>query len=165
MNLPTQTLNLIVNNEEKLRRPCEKVTREQSCSIAAHLFSFLYQHPELNGVGLAANQLGIYKQVAVVKIRGLRPIILANPKIIAGKNIIQSEEGCLSFPDLGLTCLRFGSIIVEDEYGLRKFQGEEAIVAEHEICHCHSLLMQDFQLRYNFGSIEFKRLMEKVGLW
>lgn len=163
MNLPTQTLNLIVNDEEKLRRPCEKVTREQSCSIAAHLFSFLYQYPELHGIGLAANQLGIYKQVAVVKL--YRPIILANPKIIAGKGIIESGEGCLSFPGLALTCLRFGSIIVEDEYGLRKFAGEEAIVVQHEAAHCRSLLIQDFEAKNSFSISEFKLLMKKVGLW
>ena len=55
---------------------------------------------EANGVGLAAVQVGILKQVIVIDTgEGDEPLILINPKILKEKGVQEVEEGCLSFPN------------------------------------------------------------------
>jgi peptide deformylase len=55
------------------------------------------------GVGLAANQVGIARRVAVVDVGDddPPPLVLINPRIVAmGDARETAEEGCLSIPDL-----------------------------------------------------------------
>ena len=70
------------------------------------------------GIGLAANQIGITKQVFVMgsdNIPGFpKPFAVFNPKIISiDKEKEIFKEGCLSFPGLWLTVKRPKKIIVE----------------------------------------------------
>ncbi|MCE7857594.1 MAG: peptide deformylase [Ignavibacteria bacterium CHB3] len=60
-----------------------------------------------NGVGLAANQIGLNKQIFVADIspvegyENFKPIVMINPKIISKSDETTSiEEGCLSIPEL-----------------------------------------------------------------
>ena len=54
------------------------------------------------GVGLAANQVGVTRRVAVVDLSaGEEPdqlLVLINPEIVAAEGSVADEEGCLSFP-------------------------------------------------------------------
>ncbi|MEE1086602.1 MAG: peptide deformylase [Schaedlerella sp.] len=52
---------------------------------------------EANGVGLAAPQVGILKQIVVIDV-GDGPIVLINPEIIETAGEQTGEEGCLSVP-------------------------------------------------------------------
>ena len=53
-----------------------------------------------NGVGLAAVQVGILKQVVIIQEDEEAPIyVLINPEIISTSGIQTVEEGCLSFPN------------------------------------------------------------------
>lgn len=56
---------------------------------------------ELNGVGLAAPQVGSNRRVVVIDVvwpnKDPQPLILINPKIVFTEGEILSEEGCLSF--------------------------------------------------------------------
>ena len=53
-----------------------------------------------NGVGLAAVQVGILKQVVIIQEEEDAPIyVLINPEIISETGIQTVEEGCLSFPN------------------------------------------------------------------
>lgn len=56
---------------------------------------------KLNGVGLAAVQVGVLKRIVVIDIyeEGVKPYILINPEIIKTKGEQTVEEGCLSFPN------------------------------------------------------------------
>ena len=69
-----------------------------------------------NGIGLAANQVGLLKRVFVIKLQNAdKPIAMFNPRVISTSNQNQtSSEGCLSFPDLWLDVKRPYSI--ESEY-------------------------------------------------
>jgi len=69
---------------------------------------------ESNGVGLAAVQVGILKQVIVIDIDdGSEPLILINPKILKEKGVQEVEEGCLSFPNKYAKVERPAEITVE----------------------------------------------------
>jgi peptide deformylase len=60
---------------------------------------------------LAANQVGIDAQVAVVNVR--EPLVLINPKIIEKHNEIPFYEGCLSYPGKGVHTKRYRDVIVQ----------------------------------------------------
>ena len=56
---------------------------------------------KLNGVGLAAVQVGVLKKVIVIDLyeEGVLPYVLINPVITKTKGEQTVEEGCLSFPN------------------------------------------------------------------
>ncbi len=60
-----------------------------------------------NGIGLAANQVGLNKKIFVIDLKGaedyadFKPLVVINPEIIAySDEIVTMEEGCLSLPNL-----------------------------------------------------------------
>ena len=98
----TKEHNPIIN--KKLR----EVSVEEGLSIATELFQILNQRGD--GIGLAANQVGIDAQVAVVNVR--EPLVLINPKIISKEVEIPFYEGCLSYPGKGVNTKRYRDIVV-----------------------------------------------------
>ena len=98
----TKEHNPIIN--KKLR----EVSVEEGLSIATELFQILNKRGD--GIGLAANQVGIDAQVAVVNVR--EPLVLINPKIISKENEIPFYEGCLSYPGKGVHTKRYRDIVI-----------------------------------------------------
>ncbi len=100
------------------------------------------------GIGLAANQIGIASQVIVGRVEK-EPIILINPIIKEAKGEDLLEEGCLSIPDTSVEIARAESLVVqgfdpdgeEIEYELK---GLEARVIQHEIDHLNGILIVDY---------------------
>ena len=100
-----------------------------------------------DGVGLAANQVGIDSAVCVVKVR--EPIILINPKIVGkfGKSFFQ--EGCLSFQgDYVLTERWTDIVVVDDNHRNQLFfsfekNALECVCVQHEIDHLNGITMFD----------------------
>lgn len=93
---------------------------------------------KLNGVGLAAVQVGVLKRVVVIDIyeEGVPPFILINPKIIKTKGIQTVEEGCLSFPNKFAKIVRPKEVIVEalNENGEKiKVHGKDLLA--QALCH------------------------------
>ena len=64
-----------------------------------------------DGIGLAANQVGIDSSVAVVNVR--KPLILINPTIIEKWDEIDFYEGCLSYPKKGVHTKRYKNIVIK----------------------------------------------------
>ncbi len=100
---------------------------------------------EANGVGLAANQIGVSKSVFVYDI-GDGPITIVNPKIVESDGEWTFEEGCLSVPGLSWEITRPNAIhlvgldldgneisIETDEYEGRVFQ--------HELDHLNGVVL------------------------
>ena len=90
-----------------IQKKLREVSVEEGLEIATELFQILNKRKD--GIGLAANQVGINAQVAVVNVR--EPLVLINPKIISKTNEIPYYEGCLSYPGKGVhtkgrTCCR-----------------------------------------------------------
>ncbi|NWG28733.1 MAG: peptide deformylase, partial [Ignavibacteriaceae bacterium] len=72
-----------------------------------------------NGIGLAANQIGLNKQIFVVDVSPVegyekyKPVAMINPKIISKSEETDSvEEGCLSIPELRAEIIRPKSVFV-----------------------------------------------------
>lgn len=82
--------------DEVLRKKCRRVEK-----LDEKLFQLLDDMADTmhkaNGVGLAAPQVGILKQVAVIDV-GDGVIELINPEIISQRGSVVDVEGCLSVP-------------------------------------------------------------------
>ena len=111
-----------------------------------------------NGVGLAAVQVGILKQIIVIDVDDDKgPYILINPKILKTKGQKECEEGCLSFPNEFGKVIRPTEVQVEffDRSGnLVKLKAKDLLAQAicHEIDHLNGVLFVDKVLP---GTLEY----------
>ena len=162
--------------QKKLRR----VTVEEGYKIATELLEILAARKD--GIGLAANQVGIDAAVAVVNVR--EPIVLINPEIVSRETEIPYYEGCLSFPGKGCHTKRYETIEVKSdnvdgtmvfsgvdtgeeakgtwEDGQQKQNRElrtlEAVCVQHEIDHLNGMRILD-----RAQELTIRRTERKIG--
>ena len=148
-----------------IQKKLKEVSVEEGMVIAKELFEILNKRKD--GIGLAANQVGIDAQVAVDNVR--EPLVLINPKIISKKDKIPFYEGCLSFPSKGVHTERYETIEVKTEQidgswifsGVdtgdeargtweidkkkqnRELRTLEAVCVQHEIDHLNGMRIMD----------------------
>jgi peptide deformylase len=105
---------------------------------------------DANGVGLAANQVGILRRVVVL--RGGDedgPLVAVNPRIVGSSVELEADdEGCLSLQRVLVPVERHVSLTLEaqDRQGapLRlELTGLDARVAQHEVDHLDGVLIVD----------------------
>ncbi len=99
------------------------------------------------GIGLAANQVGVARRVAVVDADGDR-FALIDPVILETEGRATAEEGCLSIPEIYGDVTRPERIVVEalDQDGNRYRKeaiGLKARAIQHEIDHLDGILFLD----------------------
>ena len=101
-----------------------------------------------NGVGLAANQIGIDLNVCIVQVKEL--ITLVNPKIIEKYDLMEfHNEGCLSFPGEFVITKRYNEVVVKDfthPAGI-VCVGFEAVAVQHECSHLLGQTMHDYEIK------------------
>jgi len=164
-----------------IQKKLKEVSVEEGLEIATKLFQILNERKD--GIGLAANQVGIDAQVAVVNVR--EPLILINPKIVSKENEIPYYEGCLSFPGKGVHTKRYETIQVETaqvegswifsgcdagETGKGSWESEdikkqdremrtlESVCVQHEIDHLNGFVCMDRKV-----DTTVKRTEKKIG--
>lgn len=99
------------------------------------------------GIGLAANQVGIARRIAVVDADGDR-FALIDPVIVEAEATDTAEEGCLSIPEIYGDVTRPDRIVIEamDQEGNRyrkEATGLKARAIQHEIDHLDGILFLD----------------------
>ncbi|HET9464923.1 MAG TPA: peptide deformylase [Gemmatimonadales bacterium] len=99
------------------------------------------------GVGLAANQVGVARRIAVVDADGDR-FAMIDPVIVEAEGGATAEEGCLSIPDIYGDVTRPERIVLEalDLEGIRYRKdatGLKARAIQHEIDHLDGILFLD----------------------
>ncbi len=103
---------------------------------------------ENDGIGIAANQIGVCEQVAIVNMED-RPMHLINPQIISyDKKKALANEACLSVPGLTGTVRRAVSVEVRalDRLGRTiEFTASNLLarVVQHELDHLNGILFID----------------------
>lgn len=112
------------------------------------------------GVGLAANQVGVARRIAVVETEDAR-LVLINPVIIETEGRDTAEEGCLSIPEVYAEVTRPARVRVEatDADGKRytwEGEGLAARAVQHEIDHLDGILFLD-----HLGPIKRKMLLAR----
>ncbi len=99
------------------------------------------------GVGLAANQVGVPRRVAVVGVEGDR-FAMVNPVIVSAEGRARAEEGCLSIPEIYGEVTRPERIVLEaigrdGQPYRRELDGYLARAVQHEIDHLDGILFLD----------------------
>lgn len=130
-----------------LRGKCEsllEITEQEKLLFENMLFTM----KQSSGIGLAAPQVGIKKNIIVADI-GEKPIKLANPEIIKVKGTDKLEEGCLSVPGALVKIVRPYEVVVKGlnengEVVELEAKGLLARVLLHEIDHLNGKLIVDY---------------------
>ena len=142
-------MHSIISDLTYLKQPCENIkSLDEAKKIADELFNILASSK--NGVGLAANQIGINKAVCVINV--WRPIWLMNPSFTPNNDIkIKFDEGCLSFPDTIVTTERYKNITVTADNHKEKLHFGpwnmlECVCIQHEIGHLNGETMFDYKI-------------------
>ncbi|HEU5259877.1 MAG TPA: peptide deformylase [Gemmatimonadales bacterium] len=123
------------------------------------------------GVGLAANQVGVPRRVAVVDVGddAPPPLVLVNPRIVQASDVVETaEEGCLSIPDIFSDVERPLSVILEaldrDGQPYRvEVSGFKARAVQHEIDHLDGVLFLDRVSAVNRGLLLAKWKKSRKG--
>jgi len=168
--LEKMVIDCTKNTNPVIHKKLKEVSVEEGREIAAKLFQILNERKD--GIGLAANQVGIDAQVAVVNVR--KPLVLINPKIVKKENEIDYYEGCLSFPGKGVRTRRYETVEVKtaQEEGNWVFSGAqtgdplddkelrmlEAVCIQHEIDHLNGKVIMDRKI-----DTTYRRTEKKIG--
>ena len=112
------------------------------------------------GVGLAANQVGVTRRVAVIEADDQK-LVLINPRIIEASGKETGEEGCLSVPEIFADVTRPDRVLLEalDADGnlyQRELIGLPARAVQHEIDHLDGILFLD-----HLSMLKRKRLIAR----
>lgn len=154
---------MIIKDTNTLRKKCSPVkTRREGGEIARKLRAALDRYNRTRksnaplGIGLAAPQIGIHKQVCILSVNGVDSALI-NPVIVRwSENKVPTNEGCLSFPGEYFDTWRYLWVEVEtSSWGPRRFGPGVAqdidelsllssFAAQHEIGHLAGLLPHDF---------------------
>lgn len=137
---------IITNNEKALRVKCDPVFLNEVDELILHLENEL-KNSNTNGIGLAGPQIGIHKQIAIVRLGDGNNINLVNSHIEKSYDeFIFQEEGCLSFPGLRQDTKRFNEIYVVDNLTFpHSFiaTGLLSVAVQHELDHINGILLPD----------------------
>ncbi len=166
-------LNILRFPNPKLRNQAKPVLTidDNKKQLILDMFETMYAE---KGVGLAATQVGISLRIVVVdcadKEQEPNPIEFINPEIIKkSEQIVISEEGCLSVPEVNADIERaeFVTIRAMDKDG-KEFElncsGLLAICLQHEIDHLNGKLFIDYLsvAKRNLIRIKMKKLERKI---
>ncbi|MDQ3138308.1 MAG: peptide deformylase [Gemmatimonadota bacterium] len=130
------------------------VLRQRSAEVGTvddevrRLVDDMYETMEVaKGVGLAANQVGVARRVAVVDAEEDR-FEMIDPVIVESEGRVAAEEGCLSIPEIFGDVNRPERVVIEatDRHGARyrkEAVGLKARAIQHEIDHLDGILFLD----------------------
>lgn len=125
-------------------KPVKEMTG-RTRELIEDMFETMY---EANGVGLAAPQVGVLKQIVVIDVDDGNQYVLINPEIIEEEGSQTGSEGCLSVPGKSGTVTRPNRVKVralDENMEAYELEGEELLARAicHECAHLHGQLYVD----------------------
>ncbi|MBM5825561.1 MAG: peptide deformylase [Cyanobacteria bacterium M_surface_10_m2_119] len=135
-----------------LRTPAKRISKvdESVRDLARDMLRSMYA---AKGIGLAAPQVGVHKQLLVIDLdpenAAAPPMVLINPEIRSfGPGLDTYEEGCLSIPGVYLDVVRPTTVDVayRDEMGRPQRMKADGLLArciQHEMDHLNGVLFVD----------------------
>src|SRR5690606_13092167 len=144
-------LDILEFPDLRLRRKATPVTEVNDAlrQTIDDMFETMYAAP---GIGLAATQVNVHKQLIVIDISEEKdtPLVFINPEIeIIDNTLSEYDEGCLSVPGFYETVSRPSTVRVTalDRDGQRfelETDGLLATCIQHEIDHLNGKLFVDY---------------------
>ena len=139
-------LDILHYPDPRLRNRAEAVAAltDEIRSLAADMLETMYHTV---GIGLAATQVNVSKQVVVIDISEEKnsPLYFINPEIVRADGVEQMEEGCLSVPGVFELVERAEKVTVQamnlngEPFELDA-DGLLAVCIQHEIDHLNGIL-------------------------
>ena len=138
--------------DQVLRQSAKRISKvdETVRELARDMLRSMYT---AHGIGLAAPQVGVPKQLLVIDLdpenAATPPMVLVNPEIgSASASLDTYEEGCLSIPGVYLSVVRPSTIEVSfrDEHGRPRRLKADGLLArciQHEMDHLSGVLFVD----------------------
>ena len=137
---------------KELRAPARRISKVDA-SISDLARDMLRSMYTAKGIGLAAPQVGVHRQLLVIDLdleeAATPPLVLINPEITAaGASFNTYEEGCLSIPGVYLDVVRPSVVEVSfrDETGRPRRLKADGLLArciQHEMDHLNGVLFVD----------------------
>ncbi|MFO1106108.1 MAG: peptide deformylase [Amaricoccus sp.] len=144
---------ILIHPDPRLRKAAAPVGAVDASirALAEDMLATMYDAP---GIGLAATQLGIMKQVFVMDTAAKEdervPMVFLNPEIVwISDEEAESEEGCLSIPDIYETVTRPARIRLrwmdlDGHVQEQDFADRPAVCVQHELDHLKGKLFIDY---------------------
>src|SRR3954464_7590353 len=157
-------LNILRYPDARLHKSAALVTvfDDSLKKLVADMAETMYAAP---GIGLAASQVDVHKQVIVVDVSERRDslVVLVNPEIVEGTGESDSEEGCLSVPGIYELVPRAERVKVRahDQNGnafTLEAQGLLAVCIQHEMDHLHGKVFVE-----NLSQLKQQRIRAKLA--
>ena len=145
-------LTIATLGSQVLRQPARRISKvdEAVRELARDMLRSMYA---ASGIGLAAPQVGVHKQLLVIDLdpenAAAPPMVLINPEITSfGAGLDTYEEGCLSIPGVYLDVVRPSVVEVSyrDEMGRpQKLRADKLLARciQHELDHLNGVLFVD----------------------
>ena len=159
-------LNILEFPDLRLRRKATPVTdfTPELSRIIDDMFETMYAAP---GIGLAATQVNIHKQLIVIDISDNKdaPLVFINPRIeIIDQTLEDYDEGCLSVPGFSepVSWPRMVRITALDRSGeplVMETDGLLATCIQHELDHLNGKLFVDY-----LSTLKRERIRKKLEL-
>lgn len=130
----------------KKAEPVSKITDAQKKLIGDMIDTMYFSE----GVGLAANQVGISQQIIIISptYRRGEEMVVINPTILTQEGSVTDKEGCLSIPGFSAKVKRSSRVqlkgmTAEGQLKLWELEGFAAVIAQHEVDHLNGYLYVD----------------------
>lgn len=133
----------LIHDPLLLARKSQTATKDD-LPVMQDLVDTLQAHRE-TCVGMAANMIGVYKQIIAFDYEG-SIMVMFNPVILKQSGAYETEESCLSLLGGPRKTERFQKIKVQYQNEafqtrLKTFEGWTAQIIQHEIDHCNGILI------------------------
>ena len=127
--------NIRTQGDSILTKKCRKVEAmtPKLKELIEDMFETMY---DAYGVGLAAPQVGVLKQIVVIDTTGEDPHVLINPEIIETSGTQTGDEGCLSLPGKAGTVTRPNYVKARAfDLDMEEYEIEGTELMARAICH------------------------------
>jgi len=128
LNLSTRPLKILTAPNLILEQVCRLNFRIPEWLIT-EMFCLMRQN---KGLGLAAPQIGIAARFFITH---WGEVFVNSTVTLIGKEVIRTQERCLSFPGLMSTRHRHTCVEVDG----RQYRNEEAVIVQHEFDHLNGI--------------------------
>ena len=143
-------MDIVHYGDAILRKKCKPVKQFNGIErLLDDMFDTMY---EADGIGLAANQVGLNLHLFIIDISHTEeveePFIFINGEIVGSEGECDYDEGCLSIPGVTLNVTRpesidFKSQSQNGEWSRKTFSGLAARAIQHEIDHLNGVFIVD----------------------
>ena len=164
-------LEILQYPDQRLNTPAQRVDKLDAATrkLIDDLAETMYAAP---GVGLAATQVDIHKQIIVIDVSEDRSDlrVFVNPEVTRREGVAVNQEGCLSVPGIYDNVERAESVTVTalDRNGARFTLNASGVLAtciQHEIDHLHGRVFVDYlsDLKQNRVRAKLKKRQRKAA--